>query len=79
MFIDNGIYKIGDYGLSRFGIIDQVQKMKMSVVGSPLYAAPEILSGKKYNSNVDVFSTGVMVYESLYGYSNTPWPANTQL
>jgi len=37
-----------------------------SKVGSPLYEAPEILNGKKYNSNVDVFSTGVMIYEAIF-------------
>ena len=44
-----------------------------SKVGSPLYEAPEILNGKKYNSNVDVFSTGVMIYEAIF--KKTPWPA----
>jgi len=47
----------------------------LSSVGSPLYAAPEILRGRSYNSNVDVFSTGVMVYEALFGF--TPWPATS--
>jgi len=48
---------------------------QLSSVGSPLYAAPEILNGVDYNSSIDVFSTGVMVYETLF--RNTPWPANS--
>jgi len=47
----------------------------LSSVGSPLYAAPEILNGKSYNTNVDVFSTGVMVYEAIFKF--TPWPARS--
>lgn len=48
---------------------------KLSSVGSPLYAAPEILLGKKYNTNIDIFSTGVMVYEAIF--THTPWPARS--
>jgi len=47
----------------------------LSSVGSPLYAAPEILVGQDYNSNIDVFSTGVMVYECIFRI--TPWPAGS--
>ena len=39
---------------------------KLSSVGSPLYAAPEILLGKQYNTNIDIFSTGVMLYEAIF-------------
>jgi len=45
----------------------------LSSVGSPLYAAPEVLTGQSYNSSLDVFSTGVMIYEAIYEV--TPWPA----
>jgi len=46
----------------------------LSSVGSPLYAAHEILRGREYNTSVDVFSLGVMIFESLFGH--TPWPAS---
>ena len=48
---------------------------QLSSVGSPLYAAPEILRGEEYNSSIDIFSTGIMVYECIY--SKTPWHANS--
>jgi len=56
------VYKICDYGLSTIAIKNPHSKAYLSCVGSPLYAAPEILKGMKYNSKVDVFSTGVMIY-----------------
>ncbi len=39
-----------------------------TIVGSPIYMAPEILSGKKYCNKADIWSIGVMYYELLYGY-----------
>lgn len=50
--------------LADFGIasrVDNEEVMKQRC-GSPGYAAPEILSGLKYNDKVDVFSTGVVLY-----------------
>ena len=41
--------------------------VQRTIAGSPLYMAPEMLFAfGKYNSNVDVFSTGTMVYQAIY-------------
>ena len=37
----------------------------MTGVGSPLWAAPEILRGKRYNESVDVWSFGILLYEIM--------------
>jgi len=66
ILIDNGVYKVCDYGLSSVAIANPNSMVALSSVGSPLYAAPEILVGKSYNSSIDVFSTGVMIFEALY-------------
>lgn len=44
--------------------------------GSPLYAAPEILMAtKKYGSEVDVWSLGVVLYALVSGLF--PWPGTS--
>ena len=35
----------------------------MTRTGSALWAAPELLSGKRYNEDVDTYSFGVVLYE----------------
>lgn len=44
---------------------------KFTLLGTPLYTAPEILKGAKFSSKCDVWSVGVLFYEMLYGC--TPW------
>ena len=75
ILIDDGVYKVCDYGLSSVAIVNPHSLAYLSSVGSPLYAAPEILNGQPYNTSVDIFSTGVMVYEALFKF--TPWPARS--
>jgi serine/threonine protein kinase len=75
ILIDKGIYKICDYGLSSVAMANPHSMAYLSSVGSPLYAAPEILNGKQYNSSIDLFSLGVMIYECIYKV--TPWPARS--
>ena len=36
-----------------------------SVVGTPYWMAPEVLSGKSYNEKADVFSYGIVVCEII--------------
>ena len=56
--------KIADFGLSN------EYKGKLSTpCGSPCYAAPEMVTGKKYNgSSVDIWSSGIVLYTMVCGY-----------
>lgn len=60
--------KLCDFGIARFLDSDQVMTVQ---VGTPHWMAPEILNGKKYGTEVDVYSFGMLLYELA---TNTiPW------
>ncbi|CAI7738370.1 unnamed protein product [Closterium sp. NIES-53] len=56
--------KIADFGLA---IPVHEGKGIKGVVGSPFYMAPEVIKGKLYGVEVDVWSLGVIFYTSLAG------------
>jgi cGMP-dependent protein kinase len=39
-----------------------------SIIGTPHYMAPEVISGKGYNHLVDLWSVGICLYEFMCGY-----------
>lgn len=62
---DKGI-KIVDFGLSN--TYKQGELLK-TACGSPCYAAPEMIAGKRYNGTmVDLWSCGVILFALLAGY-----------
>jgi hypothetical protein len=65
IFLENGILKIGDYGLSK-SISGSQRKAHTESVGTVHYMAPEIGSGS-YNKSVDIYAIGVLLYEMLTG------------
>ena len=42
--------------------------MVKTMLGSPIYMAPEILLGQKYSIKADIWSLGVIFYEMLFGF-----------
>ena len=62
----DNILKIIDFGLSNYNTNDNLLS---TPCGSPCYASPEMVSGKKYNGfTSDVWSTGIILYAMIYGY-----------
>ena len=60
----NPCVKIADFGLAQhLAESESISKVR----GSPLYMAPEILLKKQYDAKVDLWSVGVILYESLFG------------
>ena len=58
--------KIVDFGLSNTYYENELLS---TACGSPCYAAPEILQGKKYKGvEVDIWSSGIILYAMLCGY-----------
>ena len=58
--------KIVDFGLSN---LYKENGLLSTACGSPCYAAPEMIAGKKYNGlNVDLWSSGVILFALICGY-----------
>src|SRR5262245_2505495 len=66
IFIENGTLKVGDYGLSKF-ISGSQRTAQTQSVGTVHYMAPEISTGN-YNKGIDIYATGVILYEMLTGH-----------
>lgn len=58
------ILKLGDFGFAR-GLI--ASDLASTLCGSPLYMAPEILRGSKYDAKSDLWSLGGILYEMITG------------
>lgn len=66
IFLENGIVKVGDYGLSK-SIGPSHRTAQTQSVGTVHYMAPEISTGN-YNKQIDVYAAGVILYEMLTGH-----------
>ncbi|MEK6247624.1 MAG: serine/threonine protein kinase, partial [Planctomycetales bacterium] len=65
IFSEQGLVKIGDYGLSKFMSCSRRSGQTESV-GTVHYMAPEISNGR-YGKEIDIYALGVMLYEMLTG------------
>lgn len=63
IFVSNlGHFKLGDFGIAR-----QLEKTTsgLSKKGTYSYMAPEVYKGEEYNSTVDIYSLGIVLYRFL--------------
>ena len=62
------LLKIIDFGLSNYFKEGQ-KELLVTPCGSPCYASPEMVAGKKYNGfKIDIWSSGIILYAMLCGY-----------
>ncbi len=69
IFRDEGVVKIGDYGLSKF-ISASRRSVQTESIGTVHYVAPEVAHGR-YGKEIDLYALGIMLYEMLTG--NVPF------
>jgi serine/threonine-protein kinase len=73
----DGVLKVMDFGIARLAKRTQGVTQAGMIVGTPDYMAPEQLLGEEVDARVDLYATGVVLYECLTG--NLPFVADSPI
>jgi Protein kinase domain/P21-Rho-binding domain len=62
---EDGVIKLADFGYA--AQLSESKQKRNTIVGTPYWMAPELIRGQNYDAKVDVWSTGIMLYECCEG------------
>lgn len=65
ILLHNGVIKIADFGFCKS--LNSPTDLVQTMLGSPIYMAPEVLKGESYTMKADIWSLGVVLCEMLTG------------
>ena len=65
ILLHNDMIKLADFGFCRF--LDSDKDMATTMVGSPIYMAPEVIMGQNYNHMAEIWSLGCVIFELIFG------------
>lgn len=66
MLDQQGYLKVIDFGIAKK--LDEGNSHTFTMIGTPHYMAPEVMKGRGYGTEVDLWSLGVMLFEFVCGY-----------
>merc|ERR1740123_355062 len=66
MLDQQGYLKLVDFGIAKK--LTEGKNQTFTVIGTPHYMAPEVLQGRGYGVEVDIWSLGVLLFEFFCGY-----------
>jgi serine/threonine-protein kinase len=68
-----------DFGIARAVVAEAASRTQGGVVGTPLYMAPEQVSGEPVDARTDLYAVGLLLHEMLTGElafsGDSPWAA----
>jgi len=66
MLAEDGRLKIVDFGLAQSS--RDMDELSQSIIGTPVYIAPEQITGGGADHRMDIYSLGITFFEMLYGF-----------
>lgn len=60
--------KVTDFGIAKILKSDDSTKSGTAVIGTPLYMAPEQITGEGVDARTDIYALGIMMYELVSGH-----------